>query len=91
MVDIIEIKPIPGDHESNFKKVGAIPSEPSNSHFALAITDIKSYLWLLILKIICFTRMTYFILKNVSSPTSHKNLRGSGILAKFFLAQSFMN
>ena len=33
LVDIIGIKPAPGDHESNFKKVmqlrvGAIPSEP---------------------------------------------------------------
>ena len=27
-MDIIGIKPHPGDHESNFKKVGAIPSKP---------------------------------------------------------------
>jgi hypothetical protein len=27
-VDIIGIKPAPSDHESNFKKVGAIPREP---------------------------------------------------------------
>ena len=26
---IIGIKPAPGDHESNFKKEGAIPMEPS--------------------------------------------------------------
>ena len=29
LVDIIGIKPAPGDHESNLKKVGAIPSEPN--------------------------------------------------------------
>ena len=25
LVDIVGIKPVPGDHESNFKKMGAIP------------------------------------------------------------------
>jgi hypothetical protein len=28
LVDIIVIKPAPGDYESTFRKVGAIPSEP---------------------------------------------------------------
>ena len=28
LLDKIGIKPAPGDHESNFKKVGAISSEP---------------------------------------------------------------
>ena len=28
LVDIIGIKPVPGDHKCNFEKVGAIPCEP---------------------------------------------------------------
>ena len=31
-MDIIEIKPAPDDHESYFKKVGAIPSESPSYH-----------------------------------------------------------
>ena len=34
LVDTIEIiKPAPGDHEYNFKKVGAIPSEPGKTYY----------------------------------------------------------
>ena len=41
---MIGIKPAPGDHESNFKIVGAIPSEP----LKLAVVDfhkIKHIFW----------------------------------------------
>ena len=48
-MDTIGIKPAPGDHESNFKKVGALPSEPvTMNEFSLNPEGIllKKSLWI---------------------------------------------
>ena len=54
---IIGIKPAPGDHESNFKKVGSIPWEPCYAYNEIVLSPNHNNLYYK--QIVCNTHSLY--------------------------------